>query len=604
MHLQEENDYARNEFIPDIKYKNKVFNKLIEASQKLEEINNNEESYFIAIDSLNNTLLCKRLEKNDSIVLVNLRDLSSLGSKNLHGLTISPEEKHLLLTYWDSELFYKLCYVISLQEKIVIDSLEHVESTLWLNDSIIIFTELNSKAQPSRLYSKNIFDHTITVLHDELDPTFGLVLDKQNDEVFCIIESKSENEIHHLIQKNDGVSLRKIVGRKSNFQHQIRYSNSRYYLLTSTPAHQEFWTSEATDTLQFNHLCAIKRKNYITDFTIVGEYIAAVVFKKSIPQLVYFSLESKKWNTVESNLGIGQYKFIENRNSSANLNFVFSAPHALPTQYTFDFNQQKITSIKPFYKYKELEYARISTRRIWVRNGWFTKIPVTVVSSNSGIYATRDVILKGYGTYGANTTPSFDLDLEEFILLQEGNTIMYAHVRGESILGQRWYNDGKLFNKKNSMDDYIAVAEKVRKKYLPETGQLVGYGQSAGGLLVAQAMNERPELFDKIILDHPFVDALNVMMDSTLALTADEYKEWGNPQEKLVFDYIESYSPYENIKAQYYPTTIVYGGYLDYQCPIWQIVKYVDKLRAHQLDAAPILLITDMGGGHDNGIIR
>ena len=596
LHLQEENDYARNEFIPDIKYKNKVFNKLIEASQKIEEIRDNEESYFIAIDSLNSTLLCKRLENNDSLVLLNLRDLPSLGSKNLPSLTISPEEKHLLLTYWDSELFYKLCYVISLQEKTVIDSLEHVESTLWLNDSIIIFTELNSKAQPYRLHSKNIFDHTITVLHDELDPTFGLVLDKQNGELFCIIESKSENEIHHLIQKNDGVSLRKIIGRKSNFQHQIRYSNSRYYLLTTTPTHQEFWISEATDTLQFNHLCAIKRKDFITDFTIAGEHIAAVVFKKSIPQLMHFSLKKKKWEPIKLELGLGQYEFVQNYDSSGILNFVFSAPQALPTQYSFDIHQQKITSVTPLIKYGEFEYCRISTRRIWVRNGWRTKIPVTVASSYSGIYATRNVILKGYGAYGANTTPAFSL--EDFILLQEGYTIVYAHVRGESILGQRWYNDGKLYNKKNSMDDYIAVAKKVRKKYLPEKSKLVGYGQSAGGLLVAQAMNQRPELFDKIILDHPFVDVLNTMMDSTLALTADEYKEWGSPQEKRAFDYIQSYSPYEQIKSQAYPTTIVFGGYFDYQCPIWQVVKYVDKLRAHQAGAAPILLITDMNGGH------
>jgi oligopeptidase B len=596
LHLQDENDYARNEFVPDIPYQNKIFNRLIKISNEVYKDSETEAKYFISADSLGSSWLYKRLENNDSLVLLNLRDLPNYTLKNLYELSISPNENNLLLTYWNDNLFDKYCYVVSLLEKTIVDSLKQVESALWLNDSIIIFTELNSKAQPHKLFLKNIFNHTTTLLHHELDPTFGLVLEKQNDELFCIVESKNENEIHHLIPKGDSVVLRKIVDRKPNIQHLLQYRNGRYYLLTTTPIHQELWTSEATEVIQFNLLSNIKRKDYITDFTIVGDHIVAVVYKKSIPQLMHFSLKKKKWEPIKLELGLGQYEFVQNYDFSGILNFVFSAPQALPTQYSFDIHQQKITSVTPLIKYREFEYCRISTRRIWVRNGWRTKIPVTVASSNSGIYATRNVILKGYGAYGANMTPGFSL--EDFILLQEGYTIVYAHVRGESILGQRWYNDGKLYNKKNSMDDYIAVAKKVRKKYLPEKSKLIGYGQSAGGLLVAQAMNQGPELFDKIILDHPFVDVLNTMMDSTLALTADEYKEWGNPQEKRAFDYMQSYSPYEQIKSQAYPSTIVFGGYYDHQCPIWQVVKYVDKLRAHQAGAAPILLITDMNGGH------
>lgn len=522
LHLQQENDYARNEFVPHIPYQNKIFNRLIKISDDFNKDSETDTKYFISMDSLGSSWLYKRLENNDSLVLLNLMDLPNSNLKNPFEPSISPNENNLLLKYWDDNLLYKYCYVVSLQEKTIVDSLKQVESALWLNDSIIIFTELNSKAQPYKLYSKNIFNHTTILLHHELDPTFGLVLEKQNDELFCIVDSKNENEIHHLIPKGDSVVLRKIVDRKPNIQHLLQYRNGRYYLLTTTPIHQQLWTSEATNVIHFNLLSNIKRKDYITDFTVLGDHIAAVVYKKSIPQLMHFSLKKKKWEPIKLELGLGQYEFVQNYDSSG--------------------------------------------------------------------------ILKGYGAYGANTTPGFSL--EDFILLQEGYTIVYAHVRGESILGQHWYNDGKLYNKKNSMDDYIAVAKKVRKKYLPEKSKLIGYGQSAGGLMVAQAMNQRPELFDKIILDHPFVDGLNTMMDSTLALTADEYKEWGNPQEKRAFDYIQSYSPYEQIKSQAYPTAIVFGGYYDYQCPIWQVAKYVDKLRAHQAGAAPILLITDMNGGH------
>jgi oligopeptidase B len=155
-----------------------------------------------------------------------------------------------------------------------------------------------------------------------------------------------------------------------------------------------------------------------------------------------------------------------------------------------------------------------------------------------------------------------------------------------------------VLQKKNSILDYLACAEYLNKKKLTTSDKLVGYGNSAGGLVVAQAANLRPDLFNTIFLDHPYLDVVNTMMNDTLPLTVDEYKEWGNPNEEEVFDYIMGYSPYQNIEPQSYPNVLLVASYQDFQTPVWQIAKYAVKLRENNLGTSKILLCTDMSSGH------
>ncbi len=194
------------------------------------------------------------------------------------------------------------------------------------------------------------------------------------------------------------------------------------------------------------------------------------------------------------------------------------------------------------------------------------------------------------------TIPSFDA--QDAILLQEGYTLAYAHVRGESIGGSDWYKSGRELEKKNSVSDYLACVNHLIENGYTSPDMLIGYGNSAGALVVGQAINLSPELFNTVILDHPYLDVVNTMMNDTLPLTIDEYKEWGNPEDMDVYRYIQSYSPYQNIKLQHYPNVLLIVSYNDYQTPIWQVAKYAARLREYNLSDSEILLITDMSGGH------
>jgi len=168
-------------------------------------------------------------------------------------------------------------------------------------------------------------------------------------------------------------------------------------------------------------------------------------------------------------------------------------------------------------------------------------------------------------------------------------------------MGTEWYNDGKMFNKKNTFSDFIACAEYLVSEKYAEKGSIVAEGGSAGGLLMGAIANERPELFNTVILNVPFVDVINTMLDEKLPLTVGEYEEWGNPKKKKEYRYIKSYSPYDNVKAQNYPNMLFFTGLNDTRVGYWEPAKMVAKLRAHKTDSNLLLLKTGFSNGHGGG---
>lgn len=206
------------------------------------------------------------------------------------------------------------------------------------------------------------------------------------------------------------------------------------------------------------------------------------------------------------------------------------------------------------------------------------------------------LILDGYGSYGDVTDPYFSSS--RLSLLDRGFIYANAHVRGGGELGKEWYDQGKMLNKKNTFTDFIACAEHLISENYTNSEKLVIKGGSAGGLLVGAVMNMRPELFKIVVADVPFVDVLNTMFDPSLSATVSEYEEWGNPNEKLYFDYIHSYCPYQNIQGKKYPNILVLAGFYDPRVNYWEPAKWTAKLRSMKKDDNILLLKTNMSSGH------
>ena len=206
------------------------------------------------------------------------------------------------------------------------------------------------------------------------------------------------------------------------------------------------------------------------------------------------------------------------------------------------------------------------------------------------------LFLYGYGSYGHSIDPNFSSN--RLSLLDRGFVYAIAHIRGGEEMGRRWYDQGKLLHKRNTFTDFIACAEHLIAEKYADPRKLVIQGGSAGGLLMGAVLNMRPDLFQAAIAAVPFVDVVNTMLDASIPLTVTEYEEWGNPNEPQFYNYIKSYSPYDNVEAKDYPHLLVTAGLNDPRVQYWEPAKWTAKLRTHKTDSNRLLLKTKMSAGH------
>ena len=241
--------------------------------------------------------------------------------------------------------------------------------------------------------------------------------------------------------------------------------------------------------------------------------------------------------------------------------------------------------------------ARYTVERVQVKAGDGTEIPLDVIRRKDvALDGQAPCWLYGYGSYGISDDPTFSVS--HLSLLERGVIYAFAHVRGGGELGEAWHEGGRMMTKKNTFTDFVACADYLADNKYTAHDRLVIEGGSAGGLLIGATLNLRPDLCKAAVLAVPFVDVLNTMSDPTLPLTTSEYIEWGNPNTKSEYDYIKSYSPYDNLRAANYPDMLLLTSLNDSQVPYWEPAKYTAKLRVLKTDHNPLLLKINLDAGH------
>ncbi|MFC6270132.1 prolyl oligopeptidase family serine peptidase [Pseudoalteromonas fenneropenaei] len=238
------------------------------------------------------------------------------------------------------------------------------------------------------------------------------------------------------------------------------------------------------------------------------------------------------------------------------------------------------------------------SERIFITARDGVKVPVSLVYRKDLFKqdGTNPLYQYGYGSYGATIDPSFRS--AALSLLDRGFVYAIAHVRGSQMLGRPWYEDGKKFKKQNTFNDFIDVTQALVAKRYAAKDKVFAVGGSAGGLLMGAVINQAPELYKGVAAHVPFVDVVTTMLDSSLPLTTNEYDEWGNPNDKAYYEYMKSYSPYDQVKAQAYPNLLVTTGLHDSQVQYFEPAKWVAKLREYKTDNNKLLFKTDMKAGH------
>jgi len=265
--------------------------------------------------------------------------------------------------------------------------------------------------------------------------------------------------------------------------------------------------------------------------------------------------------------------------------------------FDYDMNTGKRTLLKQTEVLGGYDPSKYNTERIYATATDGTKIPMSIVYKKGlKLDGKNPVLLYGYGSYGISSDPTFSS--ARLSLLDRGVVYVIAHIRGGGELGEEWKEAGRMMKKRETFTDFIASAEHLIKAGYTTSDRLVIQGGSAGGLLIGAVTNMRPDLFKAVVAQVPFVDVVNTMLDASLPLTTSEYLEWGNPNIKKEYDYIRTYSPYDNIAAKKYPTMLVKVSLNDSQVPYWEGAKFAAKLRATKTDNNPLLLKTNMGAGH------
>lgn len=283
--------------------------------------------------------------------------------------------------------------------------------------------------------------------------------------------------------------------------------------------------------------------------------------------------------------------------NTATLRYSYTSLVTPQSVFDYDMNTRKAELKKRQEVLGGYDPAQYETVRIHARAKDGAEVPVSLVYKK-GLErnGNNPTLLYGYGSYGAPSDPTFNSS--RLSLLDRGFVYAIAHIRGGSDLGKTWHDDGKMLQKMNTFTDFIAAAEKLIADKYTSSSKLAIMGGSAGGLLMGAVVNLRPDLFHAVVAKVPFVDVLNTATDPALPLTVQEYEEWGNSNEKVYFDYIQSYSPYDNVKKQAYPNMLVTAGLNDPRVSYWEPAKWVAKLRAMKTDQNLLLLKTNMGAGH------
>ncbi|WP_299096831.1 S9 family peptidase [Winogradskyella sp.] len=528
----------------------------------------------------------------------------------LVGISISPDNKKVS---YGIDTTGRRQYTIQVKDlkthNVYTDSIENTTgSSTWANDNETLFY---TQKDPVTLRAYQIFRHKLgSTTEDELifqegDETFGTAIYKSKSRKYIIIACYSTltNEYHILNADNPDGKFEVFQPRVRGLEYSISHYDGHFYILTNKDKATNFKLMKCSETDRaldkWKEVIPHRSEVLLESIDIFKNYLVISERDNGLNKI-----RIKRWDDTED-----YYLPFDNETYTAytttNVEFdtetLRYAYNALTTPASvLEFNMK--TKAKTVLKEQEVLGGKFNkdnytSERIWATAEDGTKIPMSVVYKKGLKKDGNNPLLQyAYGSYGSTVDPYFSTI--RLSLLDRGFVYVIAHIRGGEYLGRQWYEDGKLLKKKNTFSDFVACSIHLIKERYTSSKHLYAMGGSAGGLLMGAVINMAPELYNGIISAVPFVDVVTTMLDDSIPLTTGEYDEWGNPNDKLYYEYMKSYSPYDNIEAKDYPNMLVTAGLHDSQVQYWEPAKWVAKLRELKTDTNKLYLKTNMEAGH------
>lgn len=469
------------------------------------------------------------------------------------------------------------------------------------------YAKLSDHWRTEEIYFHKLGDNQAqdTLLYKERDPLFMVSLDQSNSERFLFItaESKDTSEIRYidLDLKQDKPEPVLIQARHEEHLYHVDHHGDLFYILTNDKGKNfRLVTTPIQNPSQasWQEMIAHNPKIYLNEFSLYKNHLALSSKEGGLTKIQIIDLNTKAKDDIQFPDPTYEASQIFTTFGDKGLRISYSSLIAPSSVLLYDFNDKKLATLKVQEIPSGYDKSLYQSERIFATSKDGTQIPISLVYKKSLFKqdGNNPLYLYGYGSYGSAVPASF----RHYVLslLDRGFVYAIAHVRGGDEMGYDWYESAKFLTKRNTFDDFIASADFLVNKHYTTAGNITISGASAGGMLIGVCVNERPELFKMAIADVPFVDVLNTMLDDSLPLTPGEFKEWGNPKDPKYFQYIKSYSPYDNVKSQSYPPLFVSAGINDPRVTYWEPAKWVAKLREMKTDNNLLLLDTNMDAGH------
>lgn len=543
-------------------------------------------------------------------ILLNVNEMAKGHSYYaIGGLSVSEDNK--LLAYGEDSVSRRryTVYVKDLETgKLVGEPIANTTGGItWANDNKTIFY---SRKDSVTLLPRWIMKHKLgtspakdVMVYEEPDDTFYASIYKTKSKKFLVIASGSTltNDYQILDANTPDGKFKSFTKRERGLEYSIDHYQDKFYIITNWDA-LNFRLMETPDTktdkANWKEKIAHRKDALIEDMDIFKDFLVISERSKASTQLRIINQKTNEEHYME--FAEPAYTLYSSTNLDFDTDLLRYGYTSMTTpSSTYDYNMK--TRERKLLKQQEVVGGYnpddYQTERLWATADDGTKIPMSIVYKK-GIKkdGTNPTMLYGYGSYGASMDPTFSST--RLSLLNRGFVYAIAHIRGGQEMGRQWYEDGKMFKKKNTFTDFIDCAEFLIEEKYTTPEHLFASGGSAGGLLMGAVVNMRPELFKGVIAAVPFVDVVTTMLDESIPLTTGEFDEWGNPKNPESYMYMLEYSPYDQVKTQNYPNMLVTTGLHDSQVQYWEPAKWVAKLREMKTDNNTLLLRTNMETGH------
>lgn len=478
----------------------------------------------------------------------------------------------------------------------------------WANDNKTLFY---TKKDPLTLRSSQVYRHVLgtdvsedVLVYEEKDETFSCGIGKTKSEAYLMIASYATvSTEYRFLDANDPNGEWKVLQpRERDLEYSVSHYGDDFYIVTNRNAKNFKLVKTSTEATTYEHwedVLGHRDDVLLEGIEIFNRWLVVDERKNGLTQIRLIRWDGSEdkyipFNDPAYSAGVGANPDF----NASRLRYGYTSMTTPSSVLEYDFDSGEITQLKQ----QEVlggtfDPANYVSERLMVEARDGAMVPVSIVYRKGTERTGKNpLLLYAYGSYGASMDAGFSV--ARLSLLDRGFVYAMAHIRGGSEMGRHWYEDGKLFNKMNTFNDYIDCGQAMVDEKFTSSDHMYAMGGSAGGLLMGAVMNMAPSLFNGVIAAVPFVDVINTMLDESIPLTTGEFDEWGNPKDKAYFDYIMQYSPYDNVVAQDYPHTLVTTGYWDSQVQYWEPAKWMAKLRDVKTDDHLLIMECNMETGH------